>query len=374
MVPLIKWIEVKEVRDDVVRNWLEVMQSRPTIQLIENVQTEVRCIKIAEHWYLPVTINDKENNNSYVVSPYNAYVPYAEEELIRKVKSSIAVACIKPIIRCLDAFLKWTDIDRVIHINNFIFSTNPYGDWQGEHIEELVSFLTGQFPKHLLIFRSLNHHQHKKLLQVNLKAGFSNIVSRQVYMFQPDYKAWVKHKNNGHDRRRIKKEALKYVDHQEMGAHLEDALQLYNQLYLQKYSIHNPRFTIEYFSQCYKRKLIYFQGYKDKDGKLVSFSGLFIYGNTITSPLVGYNTALPQEKGLYLHAIQLIFDFMLKTGLMLNLSSGASNFKKLRGGKPTIEYSSIYSAHLSAKTKLMTLLLWLVSNKIGKPLLEKYEL
>lgn len=374
MAPLINWINPDEIGDELVRNWLELMQSRPTNQLINNVRTEARCINIASQWYLPITINYEEINNSYVVSPYNSYVLYAEEELKRKVKNRTAVNLLMPIIRFLGAFLNWTAIDRVIHINNFILSTNPYSSWQGEHIIELIQFLKQQFPQHIILLRSLNEQQHTTLLQKTCEAGFINIVSRQVYMFQPNYNEWIKHKNNGHDRRKIKKEALLYVNHQDMERHLLEALILYNQLYLQKYSKHNPQFTLDYFQECYKRKLMHFQGYLGKNGKLCSFSGLFIYGDTITSPLVGYDTSQPQEKGLYIHAIHLIFKHMFTTGYILNLSSGASHFKKLRGGNAVIEYSAAYSAHLAVKTRFMIWLLYIVSNKIGKPLLEKYEL
>lgn len=369
----IKWINSREVADNFVRNWMEMMETG-TSRLIANVETEVRCLAIANKWFLPVTINNTEWDNSYVVSPYNAFVPYAREELNAKVKNPFIVAVLTFIIKLLGAYLRYTEVNKVIHVNNFVLSTNPYNSWKGEYLDELKSFLTREYPGHLIIFRSLNELQHTELLNEMRNACFINIVSRQVYLYKPDYKKWKGHKNNDHDRRIIRKQGLIHINHHEMKPYLPEALELYNLLYLRKYSKHNPQFTLAYFIESYERGLIHFEGYKDGGGKLKAFCGLFVYGNTITSPLVGYQTTDPQKSGLYIHAIQLIFSYLFESGLLLNLSSGAANFKRLRGGEPHIEYSAIYSSHLPGKTRRMVRLLYLVSNKIGKPLLVKYEL
>lgn len=47
---------------------------------IDNVETDLKILSI-DNLVLPITINDKEYNNSYVVSPYTHYVTYSKEEL-----------------------------------------------------------------------------------------------------------------------------------------------------------------------------------------------------------------------------------------------------------------------------------------------------
>jgi hypothetical protein len=145
-------------------------------------------------------------------------------------------------------------------------------------------------------------------------------------------------------------------------------------LYLEKYSKYNPQFTIKYFTTCYNDGIVHFQGYKNSENVLKSFSGLFIIGNTITSPLIGYDTAAPQKEGLYIHAAQLALLCKFKTNLLLNLSSGAPEFKRMRGGEPSIEYSAVYSRHLNRKRKITFIILQFISNKIGVPLMKKYEM
>ena len=58
-----------------------------------------------------------------------------------------------------------------------------------------------------------------------------------MYLFDNSYENWWKHKNNKHDNRLIKKRSLIYLDHAQMVDFLDQALALYNKLYIQKYSL-----------------------------------------------------------------------------------------------------------------------------------------
>ena len=374
MAAIVRWVKSGEVPDPILRNWLAMYEALLSDALITNVQTEVRCISVDDRWFFPVTINNTEWKNSYVVAPYNAYVTYAEEELKREISNKLAVIALLPLIRALGPLLKLAAINKVVHINNFIFSTNPYPAWHGEGMDAISTFIVSQYPKHMVVFRSLNEQQNSGILAASTSCGFRNIVSRQIYMYEPDRRKWQRHNNNYQDTRKLKQLGLRHLNHSEMGAYLPEALRLYNLLYLEKYSVHNPQFTLAFFRECHENHLLHFQGYIDGQGTLLAFSGLFIYGGTITSPLVGYDTAAPLNDGLYIHAIRSIFEHMFESGLILNLSSGAAKFKRLRGGKPCIEYSALYYSHLGLTTRAVNKLLEFVSNRIGKPLLEKYEL
>ena len=112
----------------------------------------------------------------------------------------------------------------------------------------------------------------------------------------------------------------------------------------------------------------------DKHGVLKAFSGQFTLDNTITSPLVGYDTSAPRKKSLYIHAAQLAILSKFKLNLLLNLSSGAPEFKRMRGGEPSIEYSALFINHLSKKRKFRWRVLKFISNKFGVPLIKKYKL
>jgi hypothetical protein len=271
-------------------------------------------------------------------------------------------------------WFKRQQLNKVIHVNNFLFSTNPYSDWMGSWLPQLTTFLTTHYPDHAIIFRSLNHAQHALLMSEFERYGYELAASRQVYLYHSNAQTFSMHRNIKLDKRKIRQGGLQKIEHEEMGNYLEQARLLYHKLYLQKYSPLNPQYTLLYFEEAYKNKLVVFQGYKDQENVLKAFSGVFEAGNTITSPLVGYDTEAPQKEELYIHAAQLALQRMQDTGQMLNLSSGAALFKRLRGGQPHIEYSAIYFRHLAPGRRRLFRILKFLTNKVGVPLLKKYKL
>lgn len=369
----IKWAKQQSITDTQVKTFLDLFTNQDK-KAIENIDTTFKVLSIRENLYFPVTINDTEWENSFVCSPYTAYVHYAKDELKGKVNHKIVQFLLFNLLNLIAKWLKKGQLNKNVHVNNFLLTTNPYPEWNGKEIEEITAFLTKEYPDHAIIFRSLNEHQHQQLLNQFEAKDYELIGSRQVYIFDLEFDTWKKKKNNKLDNKLIKKQQLTRLNHAEMGEHLEEALQLYQQLYLQKYSTYNPQFTLHYFQKCHESKSILFQGYKDVKNKLKAFSGLFIIDQTITSPLVGYDTSACQKEGLYIHAAQLAILHKFESNLLLNLSSGASGFKMHRGGQPSIEYSAIYMKHLSKSRQIRWSILRYLSNKIGVPLIKKYKL
>lgn len=370
----IEWVHWKDLPTGLMKSFSKAFSENKSTALISNVETEYRILKVADGIYFPVTVNNTEWDSSFVCSPYTAYALYSKDELIQKINSKLIQYPLLLIIKLLGKWLRYGQINKNIHINNFLLSTNPYPEWSGLEIAEITNFIKKEYPNHAIIFRSLNQFQHQHLLNIFKKNNYMLIGSRQVYIYDLTQESWLKHKNNKHDLTLIKKQKLIYIDHSEMEPFLEEALHLYQMLYLEKYSKYNPQFTLKYFKTCYYDDIVYFQGYKNSENILKSFSGLFIIENTITSPLVGYDTAAPQKEGLYIHAAQLALLYKFKNNLLLNLSSGAPKFKRMRGGEPSIEYSAVYTKHLSRKRKFILIILQFISNKIGVPLMEKFEL
>lgn len=370
----ISWKNWDEIPKGKLKYFAELFAKNESSQLIKNVTTELRILQISPDIYFPVTINDTEWESSFVCSPYNAYALYSKDELLMEVKNKFIQYPLLFIIHLLSKWLKFGQINKNVHINNFLLSTNPYPEWSGLEIKEITKFIQLQYPDHSIIFRSLNNNQHQHLLKIFEAEDYKLIGSRQVYMFDLSYEKWLKKRNNRLDNKLIARKNLIFVDHAAMGEFIEQALNLYQKLYLKKYSKYNPQFTLAYFKTVYQQNIMLFQGYKDHNNVLKCFSGLFIIGDTITSPLVGYDTDMPQSEGLYIHAAQLAVIHKFKTGLRLNLSSGAPKFKRMRGGEPSIEYSAIYLNHLKWKRRIVWKSLQYVSNKIGVPLIEKYKL
>ncbi|MEO8765084.1 MAG: hypothetical protein ABI416_12390 [Ginsengibacter sp.] len=370
----IEWSHQDEIPEGPVKVYSALFLKYAPGSLISNVQTTFKVLRVSPEIYFPVTINDTEWKNSFVCSPYTAYALYSRDELRRKINNKLLRFIIRFLIRMVSKLLRWGAINKNVHINNFLLSTNPYPDWDGEFVDQVTSFISLQYPGHAIIFRSLNQHQHNRIICKLKQHKYRLIGSRQVYIYDQNIGDWKNHNNNRQDKRIIKNKKLVYLGHDEMEPYLEEALLLYQRLYLEKYSYYNPQFTFSYFEECHKNNIIIFQGYRDGNNQLKAFSGIFVVENTITSPLVGYDTHAPKNEALYIHAIQSIFDYKFRTGKILNLSSGAPRFKRLRGGKPSIEYSAVYTSHLNFKRRFIWNVLQLASNKVGVPLMKKYEL
>ncbi|WP_336629919.1 MULTISPECIES: hypothetical protein [unclassified Microbacterium] len=61
-------------------------------------------------------------------------------------------------------------------------------------------------------------------------------------------------------------------------------------------------------------------------------------------------------------------------GAELNLSAGAAQFKRLRGGEPAIEYSAVQAAHLPAATRRAITALGALASRVGVPIMRRWEL
>jgi hypothetical protein len=150
--------------------------------------------------------------------------------------------------------------------------------------------------------------------------------------------------------------------------------ELYRALYLEKYSRHNPQFTSEFIGLCHSNHLMTLAGLRDASGVLQGVVGYFERNGMMTTPLVGYNTAPPQKEGLYRMLIALVLRDAARKGIVLNLSSGAAHFKRLRGGMPEIEYSAAFVSHLSLGRKAVVHGIRTLVNLVGVPIMKRFKL
>jgi hypothetical protein len=90
-----------------------------------------------------------------------------------------------------------------------------------------------------------------------------------------------------------------------------------------------------------------------------------------TQPLFGYNTALPQDAGLYrLLSTQTLLEGAANRRL-IHASAGVGPFKRLRGGVGAIEYNLVYDRHLPAGRRRPWRFLEWLSHRVVIPLVVK---
>ncbi|MDR3617115.1 MAG: hypothetical protein P4L53_26395 [Candidatus Obscuribacterales bacterium] len=358
---------------ELARNYLTRIAAIGAQQLISNVQTKSLVLRDG-NFAVPLTVNETEYTNTYVCSPYTAFALYSKAEM-RLLENTLLRSSLGVLVDLLGTAMKVGQINKMVQVNNWMFSTNLYDPvWQPD-IDNLTKLITQQYPDHFICFRSLNEWSNSQLLTKLRAAGYTLIASRQVYIYEDLESSWRPHKNVQHDLRLLRKTKYSVVyNNQILETDYGRMAELYDLLYRQKYPEYNPAFTPEFIRHSHEIGLLHYQGLRNGNGVLDGVVGMFRVGDVTSAPIVGYDIALSQKLGLYRLLITLIFLTATKEKCAVNLSSGAASFKRLRGGAPIIEYSAVYDKHLSPVRRAMLQSIAGPVNKIGIPLLQKLKL
>lgn len=356
------------------KDFLIPLMKEGTKKYIRNIDTKLYVLKM-DDVVLPVSVNDKEYDNSYVCSPYTHYIQYAKEELYL-IKNKFFRLLLTFLLNCLSPIFKASQVNKTVHVNNWFVSTNLYPKLSNEQINEMTLFLKEKFPKHVLVFRSINKKHHSKIYEKLIQMGYKLIASRQVYIIHPKEKRLKRkqRKSIRQDIRLIEKNGYQLVTENQISKDdIRSILALYRQLYLKKYSMHNPQFTEKMIELALEKDLLHFNAVK-KDGRMDAVLGYFCRNGVMTTPLLGYDLSLPLETGLYRMMVSRLYYIALENHHSLHRSSGAAQFKRYRGADPEIEYSAIYDCHLPWYRRIIWSFLKLIINHIGIPIVKKYKL
>ena len=106
-----------------------------------------------------------------------------------------------------------------------------------------------------------------------------------------------------------------------------DIIELYNELYIKKYSHYNPKFNNEFTKLTGNNNLINFFALKNSEGKTVAVLGYFVRKNVMTTPIFGYDFTFDKSAGLYRQLSIKLFLEAKENGYILNSSSGVGRFK-----------------------------------------------
>lgn len=341
--------------------------------LLRNVSTQGAYIDLEDET-LPLTINRREFGNSYVCSPYSAYVTYTREEL-GLLKNPFLIAGLRVVLGVSGLLLKMGRINRVVQVNNWLCSTNLYPHLKPGSLAQATSTLLKHYPDYAVMWRSLNYDTNPGLIEELKEQGYELFPARQVYLFDARDPSFKKKRMLQSDFSMLKKTDLVLVDHDDIGeADYERIEALYQNLYILKHSSLNPQMTADFIRLNHQHKLLTFKGLRDKSGILQGVIGYFEKAGVLATHLIGYNTDLPQEMGLYRMLSALLFREAIDKGLMLNFSSGAAHFKRLRGGKPVLEYTAIYNKHLPLLQRWSWSMLAWAARTIGAKVLVKFAL
>jgi len=345
-------------------------------RLIDNADAEVRVL-VAGDLVLPLVLGNPAPmvKNSYVCSPTTHYIDYAKREVEIELRDQpFARALVPPLLDLLRPLLLWSKFEQVVFVNNWLLSTNLYPSMPHELMQSLRDLLVRSFPQHAIIFRSVNDQLNTALMDQLQRLNFRKVFSRQVYILDPHDSRYQQKKSYQKDRSLARRSAYAWADAAQIQpADIARIKALYDDLYLQKYSYHNPQFNRHFFTMALHEHWLTFLVLK-RQGRIDGVLGFVERNGVMTTPLIGYDRSVDAAAGLYRLISLKLVEQAAAHGLILHQSSGAAAFKRHRGSKASMEYNLIYDRHLAPRYRLPWQLLDTLSRTVIMPVMRRYRL
>jgi glutathione synthase/RimK-type ligase-like ATP-grasp enzyme len=341
-------------------------------ELVRNVQTQLMALRLNDT-VLPITVNEGETENSYVVSPFSHFVTYAKEEL-RELEQTNLERILTVLLNGLGIILRWGEVDKIVHVNNSFVSTNLHPTLEFGQIRAITKKLEDRFPNHAIAFRSVHSYRGSRLPEFLLEVGYRLIPARSVLFVDTasgDFKRKIDFKrdlkllnSSGYTIRKLE---------QPKPEELERVCELYGLLYLKKYSYQNPQFTPKFLELGLNTGWLEVF-VLERDGRTDGALGFYQRDDALTTPIVGYDTRLPLEAGLY----RMLTAFLLleaeRRGLQVHASSGVAKFKRSRGASSAIEYTAVFTRHLPWHRRFLWATLEFLMRRVAIVLISRFGL
>ena len=362
-----------EIQNQLAQDYIAAFAQHGSRAYIANLETTVGLHRWGEH-LVPITINDGARADTFVCSPRVGYIDYPREELARFPGRAI-IPALRAIIEGMGGLLSLSDLDRIVHINNWMMSTNHPVALDSSLVAHQTRELVDRYPAHILAIRSLTRRYCRGLMDTLHGSGWVLLPSRQVFLVDDVVGECQPRRDTRRDERLWARQAFAYEEPETISA--ADAariVELYDMLYLDKYSRLNPQYTPCFVAMTQQIGLIRYLLLRNDKGIVEAFGGMYQAGDHSTMPLIGYNTGIAQDEGLYRLACHAGLRFAGQRDLHFNMSSGATGFKRSRGASAEMEYTAFYLHHLPLVRRIPMAALAMVASYVGEPILRKYNL
>jgi glutathione synthase/RimK-type ligase-like ATP-grasp enzyme len=314
---------------------------------------------------------------SYVVSPHSHFIHYAREEL-GELRSPVVRALAARAIDALDLLTRPARLDDIALVGNALVSTNLQPDLPEAAVRALTARLTTSYPRLAVGWRSV-HGRGTRAPDTLRRAGYRLIPSRSVLFLPTRGIQWQGLRDSRRDRALLETSGYRVRDAPLGAAGTSDETtrrriaHLYDRLYVDKYSSLNPRYTPEFIAAAQQSGLLRF-ALLERDGRIDAAFGYTIAHGLLAAPVVGYDTALPQELGLYRMLSYAIACTAHEAGVDLHASSGVAAFKRNRGADTELECTAVFTRHLPWPRRVGWAVLDLVVRRLAVPLVQRHNL
>jgi hypothetical protein len=350
------------------RYLLPFIENDPTTY-IANAHTQLQVLQ-SGGTVLPITLSEFHRENSYVCSPYSHYVSYGQEEF-STLKNPAFEACLRLLFIPIAYYFKQTHLDQVVYVNNWLVSTNLYPALPPELSPAIMRHLTEAFPDRAIIFRSVDGFANGPLLNELKQQGAHLIFSRSVWYQNPRSPLTTKRQHYKADLRLYRHTPYRVITADQLSpSDIPRIVQLYNCLYLDKYSKYNPQFTEAFIRLAIANNLLTLKAFQ-RDGQIDAVLGYFTRNAIGTPPIFGYDTTKPQSLGLYRLVGTQFSQEAAAHGFLANFSAGVGSFKKNRGCQNAIEYNAVFCGHLPKSRQRPWILLRTLMDRFAIPIIQK---
>ena len=357
--------------------FLASLMEKGTMAFIDNVSVKMKALQVEEMLLPLAVVAPVPQNTSYVASPIGQYIKYSREEMQASDKYSLFLRSAAPLaFGAMQAGCRLLGFERVVFVNDWLLSSNLWPSLNLGLLEVMCHQLQRAFPKHAIVFRSVCAKSEASMLHTLEHMGGKPVVSRQVYMLDTTEGRHRKKRPLQQDCKRWEKQN----DYEAVWLSQADAptaariRRLYEMVYLEKYSAYNPWYREDFVQLCLDSGLMDFQALRaHTSGQIDAVQAIFRRNGVMTTPFIGHDRTLPPSAGLYRHLNALLTMEAEAGGQLLNMSSGASHFKKQRGGLPYFEYNVVFDQHLPYWRRLPWCFWHRLSERNIKPGMVRYE-
>lgn len=225
---------------------------------------------------------------------------------------------------------------RAVQVGNLPFSTTLRTPAANRVLWEILPALREVMPDRPFAVRNVYPNRQ----DLNLPADARLIPGRPIYRFDYSMGRLPDSSNFKKDLRLLGRSGLIEIgDDQFDEGRILEGLELYQQLYRRKHSLRNPDYTLEMITLGRQRGWLSLRGLIDPvDSRLVSFCGVHEIEGAISAPMIGYDLSAPAKAGLYRQNLAQLAKEAIDRRIIDDSSSGAGEFKRLRGLLPELEY------------------------------------